>query len=134
MPIPPILALPSANRPAGTRARLGRLLRARLRGAPMSSFRGQGPQGRFVLVRDRAGQREPLLLLSASVKEGVSHADLTAALQQMPKAELVPGTWRRRDHTVIFQADQGTLDARDFTAALGRSGVEYRVLLLQVAA
>ena len=134
MPIPPFLARPSANRPAGIRARLGRLLRARLRGAPMSSFRSGGPEGRFVLVRDRSGVREPMLLLSASVREGVSHGDLTAALQQTPKAELVPGTWRRKDHTVIFQADTGTLDARDFRAVLGRSGVEYRVLLLQIAA
>ncbi len=60
--------------------------------------------------------------------------DLAVARGEMVKAELVPGTWRRLAHTVTFQADDGHLDARLLKAALGRSGVQYRVLLLQAGA
>ena len=137
MPKNPAFEAPSANEPthlSAARARLDRRLRARLRGAPMSNFRDGGPEGRFVLVCDRTGQTEPILLLSASMNEEVRHGDLAVALGEVVSAELVPGTWRRRAHTVTFQADDGGLDAPLFKAALGRSGVQYRVLLLQVGA
>ncbi|MCO4770618.1 MAG: hypothetical protein KDA24_11360 [Deltaproteobacteria bacterium] len=131
---PPVFESPSANLPSGVRARLARRLRARLRGTPMCNFREGGPRGRFVLVRDRSGECEPILLLSSSVQEGVCHEELTSALLETPKAELIPGTWARRTHTVTFRADGAQIDSRDFRGALGRSGAEYRVLLLEVAA
>ena len=105
-------------------------MKAHLRGTPMSTFRGEGPGGRFVLVRDRSGQRQPILLLNSSLEEGVPFGDLTRALEITPRAELIPGTWRRTRRTVSFQADRAALKIKELHGALANAGAGYGVLVL----
>jgi len=96
----------------------------------MSTFRTEGPRGRFVFVRNRSGQGKPILLLSASYTEDVAFPDLSLAVQITPQAELIAGAWRRTRRTVSFQADCAALRIKELHEVLSLAGTGYGVLVL----